>query len=83
VSQDLIPSRFRFVPWLDFDSTWSDEDLYARFDLTNKEIAYIERTVSPRNFIDSARSAIPETHLPGGRKFGITEEEASEDSDDD
>lgn len=83
VSQDLIPSRFRFVPWLDFDKTWSDEDLYAMFGLTSKEIAYIERTVSPRTFIDSARSAIPETHLPGGRKFGVLEEEASEDSDDD
>jgi site-specific DNA-methyltransferase (adenine-specific) len=53
------------------------------FDLTNKEIAYIERAVSPRTFIDSAESPIPETHLPGGRKFGVLEDEASEDPDDD
>jgi site-specific DNA-methyltransferase (adenine-specific) len=69
ISQDLTPSRFGFVPILNMSQRWTDVDLYERFNLTSEEIAYIERVIAPREPILSLNSAIPATHLPGGRKY--------------
>lgn len=69
ISQDLTPSRFGFVPLLDMTRRWTDADLYEHFDLTPDEIAYIERVIGPREPILSLDSPVPETHLPGGRKY--------------
>jgi len=69
ISQDLTPTRFRFVPNLDMAQRWSDEALYDRFSLNEDEIAYIETSIKPRSMNLSLDSPIPATHLPGGRKF--------------
>lgn len=69
ISQHITPGRFAFVPCLDFTRGWTDQDLYAEFALTAEEIAYIERGISPRDAVFSLDSPIPETHLPGGRKY--------------
>ncbi|WP_377465296.1 hypothetical protein [Populibacterium corticicola] len=64
---------------------WTDLNLYERFNLTDEEIAYIERVIGAREPILSLDSPIPSTHLPGGRKFRDTramaklEEDGGED----
>ena len=46
-SQDLSPERFRFVPLQDFSRPWTDADLYAKYGLTDEEIAFIESMIKP------------------------------------
>lgn len=67
-TQDITADRFRFVPALDFTRAWSDEDLYAHFDLTKEHITYIESSIKARSINLSLDSAVPSSHLPGGRK---------------
>ncbi len=69
ISQHVTPDRFRFVPMLDMTRRWTDSDLFARYGLSQDEIEYIERSIKPRSIILSLDSPIPETHLPGGRKY--------------
>jgi site-specific DNA-methyltransferase (adenine-specific) len=40
---------FKFVPYLDFTRSYSNEDLYAMFDLSKEEIEHVEKTT--RNYI--------------------------------
>ena len=68
-TQHVTPSRFRFVPLPDLTRRWSDEDLYEMFELTKKEISYVERTIKPRSINWSLDSPVPASHLPGGRKY--------------
>lgn len=69
ISQHVIPDRFAFVPAVDFTRRWTDAELYEHFGLAPDEISYIERVIGPREPILSLDSPIPETHLPGGRKY--------------
>lgn len=68
-SQDIYSDRFRFLPALNWDRAWSDQDLYKHFKLTKDEIEYIESTIHPREAILSLDSPIPASHLPGGVKY--------------
>lgn len=43
----LTKEKFRFVPVQDFSRSWTDADLYAKYGLTDDEIAYIESTIKP------------------------------------
>lgn len=36
---------FEFIPIVDFNKQWSDEELYSRYDLTSDEIDYIEQLI--------------------------------------
>lgn len=38
---------FKFVPILDFSKPWTDEELYAKYNLSPDEIAYIESMIKP------------------------------------
>ena len=38
---------YQFVPLQDFSKPWTDEELYAKYSLSNEEIAFIEATISP------------------------------------
>ena len=82
ISQDITPTRFKFVPLLDMKHEWSDEKLYEKYALTPSEISYIEKTVAQRDWIDSLGSPIPATHLPGGRKYKSVDEIEETDSED-
>lgn len=84
VSQDLTPTRFKFVPMLGMEEEWTDVDLFKMFHLTAEEIAYIEKAVAPRDWIDSLDSSVPKTHILGGRKykaFDVLDEADTEDED--
>jgi len=48
-NQSVGRATFGFVPDLPMDRVWTDSALYARYGLTDDEIAFIERIVRPMN----------------------------------
>jgi site-specific DNA-methyltransferase (adenine-specific) len=44
-SQDITKDRFSFVPALDWNSSYSDDDLYEKYSLDKTEIDFIEKTI--------------------------------------
>ncbi len=46
-SQDATSKTFRFVPLQDFTRPWTDADLYAKYNLTDEEIQFIESMIKP------------------------------------
>lgn len=49
-SQDTTRKVYTFVPTQDWKRKWTDEDLYARYGLSNEEIAFVEKIVRPMGF---------------------------------
>lgn len=47
VSQDATAKTYRFVPMQDFSKPWTDEELYAKYGLTEEEISFIESMIKP------------------------------------
>ncbi|XKE61634.1 Eco57I restriction-modification methylase domain-containing protein [Microbacterium aerolatum] len=47
LTQNITRGSFAFVPGQDFSRTWSDEDLYAKYDLSEDEITLIESQIKP------------------------------------
>lgn len=47
VSQHITKGCFSFVPQQDFSKSWTDEELYAKYGLTDDEIAFIESMIRP------------------------------------
>lgn len=45
ISQHGTAKTYRFVPVQDFREEWTDERLYAKYSLTEEEIAYIEKSI--------------------------------------
>ena len=46
-SINLSKDKFKFAPLQDFSRPWTDADLYAKYNLTEDEIAYIEKLIKP------------------------------------
>jgi hypothetical protein len=46
-SINLSKDKFQFVPLQDFSEPWTDEKLYAKYNLSPDEIAYIEGLIKP------------------------------------
>ena len=46
-TQQMSKANFRFVPLQDYSRPWTDADLYAKYGLTNEEIAFIESMIKP------------------------------------
>jgi site-specific DNA-methyltransferase (adenine-specific) len=47
ISQHATAKAYTFVPIQDFSEAWTDEKLYAKYGLTEEEIAFIESMVRP------------------------------------
>ncbi len=47
LTQNMTRGSYEFVPDVGFDRSWTDEDLYARYDLTSAEIALIQSQIKP------------------------------------
>ena len=43
ITQACPQRAYRFVPIQDFSKTWTDEELYAKYKLSNQQIEYIEK----------------------------------------
>lgn len=46
-SQDATAKTYRFVPMQDFSKSWTDEELYAKYGLSDEEIDFIESMIKP------------------------------------
>ncbi len=46
-SINLSKERFVFIPMQDFSKPWTDEELYAKYGLTDEEIDFIESMIRP------------------------------------
>lgn len=46
-SQDTTRKVYTFVPTQDWTTRWTDAELYAKYDLSEAEIAFIEKVVRP------------------------------------
>ena len=46
-SINLSKDRYEFVPVQDFSQPWTDEELYAKYGLTDEEINFIESMIKP------------------------------------
>ena len=47
ISQHISRDTFGFVPMQDFSKPWTDKELYAKYNLTQEEIDFIESTIRP------------------------------------
>ena len=47
VTQHTTSKVYQFVPLQDFSKPWTDEELYAKYGLTEDEIAFIESMIRP------------------------------------
>ena len=46
-SQDISRDKFVFVPNQTYNKPWTDEELYAKYNLTDEEITFIENMIRP------------------------------------
>lgn len=46
-SMNMSKVSYSFVPLQDFSKPWTDEELYAKYGLTDEEIAFIESMIKP------------------------------------
>lgn len=46
-TQNALKKVYEFVPLQDFSKPWTDEELYAKYGLTEEEIAFIESMIKP------------------------------------
>ena len=46
-SHDATAKTFCFVPVQDFSRSWTDKDLYSKYNLSDAEINFIESTIKP------------------------------------
>ena len=47
VSQHITKNCFSFVPVQDFSEAWSDEELFAKYGLTDEEVSFIVAMIKP------------------------------------
>lgn len=52
-SQDTTRKVYTFVPTQPWDRVWTDADLYAKYGVTDDEIAFIESIVRPMELTGS------------------------------
>jgi site-specific DNA-methyltransferase (adenine-specific) len=45
ITQDSLKRVYKFVPMQDFSKSWSDEELYKKYNLTEEEINFIESMI--------------------------------------
>lgn len=53
LTQNITRGSFAFVPAQDFSRSWADEDLYAKYDLSEAEITLIESQIKPMELGDA------------------------------
>jgi site-specific DNA-methyltransferase (adenine-specific) len=49
ITQDALTSTYSWVPIQTWDRTWTDQELYAKYGITQKKQAYIESQVKQMN----------------------------------
>ena len=60
-SQDTTRKVYTFVPTQEWSRQWTDKDLYAKYALSESEIAFIEKIVRPMDLTsDTSDEAVPD-----------------------
>jgi site-specific DNA-methyltransferase (adenine-specific) len=54
-AQDATKKVYTFVPVQNFSKEWTDQKLYAKYGLTDKEIAFIEWMIRPMDLTSTAQ----------------------------
>lgn len=65
-SQHVTRKVYTFVPTQEWNRTWKDEDLYAKYGITDSEIAFIEKVVRPMDLADFSSEEIAESDDDNG-----------------
>lgn len=47
ITQDATKAVYQFVPMQDFSKSWTDDELYKKYNLTQEEIDFIESMIRP------------------------------------
>ena len=47
LTQNIAKDKFQLIPLQDFSKPWTDAELYAKYGLTEDEIAFIESMIKP------------------------------------
>jgi site-specific DNA-methyltransferase (adenine-specific) len=47
ITQNTMKKAYSFIPLQDFNESWTDEKLYKKYNLTKKEIEFIESMIRP------------------------------------
>jgi site-specific DNA-methyltransferase (adenine-specific) len=58
-SQDTTRKVYTFVPTQSWTKQWTDVDLYAKYDLSEAEIAFIEKIVRPMDLSGESPDEMP------------------------
>jgi len=58
ISQHISRDTFAFVPVLDYSKKYTDEDLYKKYGLTEKEIEFVKSKIKPMDNVTSENSKI-------------------------
>lgn len=48
ITQNITRDSYRFVPLLPMNRSWTDEDLYNRYGITSKQVAFIETLIAEK-----------------------------------
>ncbi|MGL6073426.1 MAG: hypothetical protein ACRC8S_04605 [Fimbriiglobus sp.] len=60
-AQDTTRKVYTFVPTQEWTKTWTDQELYAKYGLSESEIAFIEKIVRPMDLTSrGGDEAIPD-----------------------
>ena len=60
-AQDATRKVYTFVPTQDFSKTWTDHKLYAKYDLSDEEIAFVEWMIRPMDLTSgTSDETVPE-----------------------
>lgn len=51
-AQDIAKAAYSFIPLQDFTESWDDEKLYAKYGITDEEIAFVEKLIRPMDLAD-------------------------------
>lgn len=54
ITQDATHSTYRWVPQQTWDRAWTDAELYAKYGITDDEVAYIESMIRPMDSPDDS-----------------------------
>src|SRR5258708_2796446 len=57
-TQNVAKRVFKYLPYLDFTRSYTDEDLYIMFDLTLEEIAHIEATTKDFHIFRAKKNGV-------------------------
>lgn len=54
ITQDAFRPMYAWIPMQTWDRTWTDVELYKKYEMTEEEVKYIETVIRPMDFAEAA-----------------------------